>query len=136
MKICDYCGKPAEACTGADIYPHRPDLASKKFFRCVPCGAYVGRHADSGHALGRLANAELRAAKMRAHAAFDPLWKRGSPIWKFGRFHTRKVAYAWLASALGITKAECHIGMFDMDLCLKTEAVCLAEYPKTGKGIE
>ena len=117
MVSCDYCGLPAERCTGADIYPHRPDLAEKRFFRCVPCGAYVGCHQNNGQAFGRLANAELRAAKMRAHAAFDPLWKSG-------RFLSRRSAYAWLASAMGIPKDDCHIGMFDLDGCAKVADIC------------
>lgn len=118
MTLCDYCGKPAEACTGADIYPHLSDLASKRFFRCVPCGAYVGRHQNSGQAFGRLAKADLRAAKVRAHAAFDPLWK-------FKFYESRKAAYAWLSEKMGIPKSECHIGMFDLDLCAKVENICL-----------
>ena len=41
---CDYCQKPAELVTGATIYPHRNDLAHLRFWRCVPCEAYVGCH--------------------------------------------------------------------------------------------
>lgn len=117
MKVCDYCHKDIDGCTGADIYPHRPDLAHKLFFRCVPCGAYVGRHAGSGIALGRLANSELRAAKMRAHAAFDPLWKVGD-------YQTRNDAYAWLAREMRIPKEKCHIGMFDLEQCAQVESIC------------
>lgn len=111
MKIlqCPYCGKAAERVTGAVIYPHRPDLFGKKFWRCAPCGAHVGCHGTSATPLGRLANAELRRAKMAAHAAFDPLWK--------SRRMNRSQAYAWLADALGVSPANCHIGMFDVDGC-------------------
>jgi hypothetical protein len=59
--------------------------------------------------MGRLANPELRRAKSAAHAAFDPLWK--------SRKMGRKQAYAWLARELGISVANCHIGMFDVDAC-------------------
>lgn len=75
--ICSYCNKPAELVTGKEIYPHRPDLYPKKFWRCRPCTAYVGCHkpnagyGDGTRPLGRLANAELRAAKSAAHAAFS-----------------------------------------------------------------
>jgi len=65
--------------------------------------------------LGRLANAELRAAKRAAHAAFDPIWKGGDM--------SRHAAYGWLAKQLGISRANCHIGMFDVDGC---EAVVTA----------
>lgn len=117
-KACDYCGQDAEKCTGAEIYQHRPDLANSQFYRCKPCGAHVGCHAKTGKPFGRLAKADLRAAKMKAHAAFDPLWK-------FKFYESRKAAYAWLAEKMEISKAECHIGMFDLGSCLKAENICL-----------
>lgn len=105
---------------GNVIYPHRPDLAAKRFYRCAPCGAHVGCHPPAqkngkgGHGngwvpLGRLANAELRDAKRRAHAAFDPIWK--------SKFMSRREAYQWAAGALGISADNCHIGMFDVERC-------------------
>jgi hypothetical protein len=71
----------------------------------------VGTHKNSKEhkPLGRLANAELRAAKKRAHAAFDPLWKSGHM--------KRGSAYAWLSDTLGIDKKDAHIGMFDVERC-------------------
>lgn len=116
---CDYCDRPAELVGGNVIYPHRPDLTHKWFWRCKPCKAYVGCHITPlgqkktkpplYQPLGRLANAELRAAKQRAHAAFDPLWK--------SREMTRSSAYKWAAEAMGISANNCHIGMFDIDQC-------------------
>ena len=121
--ICPYCSQPASLVGGDVIYPNRLDLHSLKFWSCSPCRAYVGchakgaliqthpvkKHSDGTVPLGRLANAELRAAKSRAHAAFDPLW-RGGPMF-------RPKAYAWLAEALGIERSECHIGEFDVAQC-------------------
>lgn len=122
--VCDYCGQPAEFVGGDVIYPHRPDLASKRFWRCAPCGAYVGCRPknkkygqDGTQPMGRLANAELRKAKMRAHAAFDPLWKDDAAL-------NRRQAYAWLAGRLNIPLSECHIGMFDVPMCDATATVC------------
>lgn len=111
MKVqCPYCGGPAHCVTGAVIYgSNRFDLLGKKFWRCKPCGAHVGCHPDTAIPLGRLANKQLRRAKMDAHNAFDPLWK--------SKEMTRSQAYAWLAEALGISPANCHIGMFDVDGC-------------------
>lgn len=108
---CPYCGEAARLVTGRELYPHRPDLRSKRFWMCGPCEAWVGCHENSPrHApLGRLANAELRALKSRVHAAFDPLWQR--------RLMTRRQAYRWLADALGIALNECHVGMFDPERC-------------------
>jgi hypothetical protein len=41
---CPYCNGRAALLTGRDIYPHRGDLASKPFYVCRPCGAWVGCH--------------------------------------------------------------------------------------------
>ncbi len=119
---CPYCGDQAKLVTGAVIYPHRPDLNEKKFWQCAPCGAYVGCHKpNNGHGdgtrpLGRLANAELRAAKIAAHACFDPIWVMGEMA--------RAQAYKWLASGLGIETKNCHIGMFDVETCKKVVTLC------------
>jgi hypothetical protein len=64
--------------------------------------------------MGRLANAELRRLKQAAHAAFDPIWKAGNM--------TRTEAYSWLSGVLGISPANCHIGMFDDEACLAVVA--------------
>ena len=116
---CPYCSAVAILVTGADIYPHRPDLASKRFWSCAPCDAYVGCHppatspgggmGDGTVPLGRLANAELRSLKQRAHAAFDPLWK--------SRAMSRRKAYAWLSTAMGLPSKNTHIGMFNEEQC-------------------
>lgn len=119
MVNCNYCGKSAELVTGETIYPHRPDLYSKNFYLCRPCDAYVGCHrtGTGDKPLGRLANAELRAWKSRAHAAFDPYWKNGGGM-------GRKTAYKRLAYRLGIKTDDCHIGMFDVETCQKVVEIC------------
>jgi ribonuclease HI len=113
---CTHCSRPAELVTGKTLYPLAgPSLAGKMFWRCAPCGAHVGCHApgngfgDGTRPLGTLANSELRRARNSAHAAFDPIWDRGSM--------SRRDAYAWLARELGIEPAACHIAMFDLVQC-------------------
>lgn len=108
---CPYCGNDAELTTGYKVYPHRLDLADLKVWACFPCDAWVGTHKNSPtHApLGRLANAELRKAKMAAHAAFDPWWKSGRM--------TRREAYKKLADLMGMDPKDAHIGMFDVEQC-------------------
>lgn len=66
--------------------------------------------------LGRLANAELRKAKIAAHAAFDSLWKTTAL--------TRSDAYTWLAEQLELAPKDCHIGMFDVEQCKQVVRVC------------
>ncbi len=113
---CPYCGNGARLVTGTVIYPHRPDLAPKNFYLCAACDAYCGCHPNTTTPLGRLANAQLRAAKQRAHSAFDPVWKSGDM--------RRSAAYAWLAEQLAIPARECHIGMFDVDQCAAVIDAC------------
>lgn len=118
IPACPYCSQRARLVTGRVIYPRRPDLGHKKFWHCAPCGAYVGCH-DAGvgqgngtKPLGRLANAELRAAKQRAHRAFDMLW-----LDKPNKRRARLAAYAWLAEAMGLPVEQCHIGEMDVAQC-------------------
>ena len=109
MIDCYYCQQPAKLVGGDVIYPHRPDLASKRFHHCAPCGAYVGCHPGTTKPLGILAKAELRALKSRVHAAFDPIWR--------GKTMRRSEAYRWLADGIGIPATECHVGMFSEERC-------------------
>lgn len=120
--VCPYCDRHAELVGGDVIYPHRHDLAHKKFWLCTPCNAWVGCHAhgDGSHPLGRLANAELRAAKQSVHAVFDPLWSTPARM----RARRRKAAYAWLADHLGISRKRCHIGHFDIETCNRAAQIC------------
>lgn len=80
--------------------------------------------------LGRLADAELRDWKKRAHAVFDPLWKARAEKRKreegdkYYDGRSRGVGYKWLAGQLGIEVKECHIGMFDVETCKRVVEVC------------
>lgn len=107
---CD--GRRGMFVTGERVYPHRPDLASKRFWKCE-CGAFVGCHADSGKPLGRPAGQDTKAARRAAHAVFDPLWEPGILNAGRRRFDSRGAAYAWLAGCLGIEARRCHIGEMD-----------------------
>jgi hypothetical protein len=112
--ICGYCNKESKLVTGKEIYPHRPDLFHKRFYSCMPCGAYVGCHPGSIRPLGRLANKELRNEKLKTHSIFDPIWKSGKM--------SRASAYKKLSKAIGIKAEECHVGMFTVELCKKAQA--------------
>jgi len=115
--ICPYCQQFSKLVFGSTLYPHRPDLAHRKFFLCEPCDAYVGTHAKSGKPLGSLANAKLRRARNRAHVAFDPVWKGGDP-------QQRTSAYSTLAAKMGIPPAECHIALFNEAQCQLVVDLC------------
>ncbi len=116
VKICEYCGQLAKLVTGNTIYPHRMELSKLNFWLCETCDAYVGCHKPNAkyniigtEPLGRMANAELRAARTNAHEAFDPMWK--------SKKMTRTKAYSILAKFLKIKDVDCHIGNFDVEQC-------------------
>jgi len=82
-----------------------------KFYGCErfpDCDAAHGAHED-GRPLGVPANHETKQARIRAHAAFDTLWKSG--------LMGRNAAYRWMQSTLGMTPDEAHIGRFDIATC-------------------
>ena len=116
--ICPYCQKQATFRSSKVVYGGR-DYGN--MYICVDypvCHAYVGVHKGTTHPLGRLANAELRYWKKLAHACFDPLWQG-----KKGNNHRSK-CYAWLAKQLEINASDCHIGMFDVDMCKRVVEIC------------
>ena len=113
---CHYCNNPAKLVTCKEIYPHRKDLFKLNFYQCLPCEAYVGTHKGTTNPLGILANSELRAAKSKAHKAFDELWRDGY-------ISSRSVAYKWLSEELKINSNECHIGMFSVEQCDKVVSI-------------
>lgn len=127
---CGECGRPAEHVKGDVVYPHRPDLASKDFYRCA-CEAQVGCHPGTLEPLGRPAGKATRTARSRAHAHFDALYKAvgqrhpqgGSP---------RKRGYRWLSGKLGIPHDQCHIGMMDMATANSVVEICLPEMERMG----
>lgn len=105
---CSECSGAGKLTDGRTIYPHRPDLYAKAFYRC-DCGAYVGCHPGTKRALGTPAGPETRRARSAAHAAFDPLWKSGRM--------KRSAAYRALAERLNIPAAHCHISWMDAATC-------------------
>ena len=108
MIRCSYCNEPAKLVTGAEVYPDRPELAEKQLYRCDPCSAHVG--VDKfGKPFGSLAKQPLRALRVYAHKAVDPIWKLG--------FMNRKEMYAWLSFELLIPFKFMHIGSMKENQC-------------------
>jgi hypothetical protein len=117
---CGECHSLCQLTDGEEIYPHRSDLFHKSFWICRACGAYCGCSGTTSEPLGLPAGAETRQARSRAHRAFDKLWKKPNGVM------SRTAAYKWLASEMGITSQECHIGKMMarqaylvVDLCKK-----------------
>jgi hypothetical protein len=116
---CLECGSTdAREVSGETIYPHRPDLFSKRLWLCS-CGAYVGCHPNSNVPLGAPAGEQTRRARMAAHAVFDPLWKSGE--------RSRREAYRWLAERMGMNADECHIGRMTLAQARRAAEICMEE---------
>lgn len=122
--VCAYCGKPTQYVDSAVVY----GTSYGMIYRCASCDAYVGVHKGTATALGRVANKELSAAKVRAHYYFNQLYttNRIHTIWPARIPHTtaRSKAYLWLSRQMKIDPAYCHIGMFDCDQCNRVVALC------------
>jgi hypothetical protein len=75
--FCCTCDKyvNAEKAYGCSIYPHRPDLYRKTFWRCPECGNYTGCHPRSDKPLGTIPTKEVRVARVKVHGLIDPLWR-------------------------------------------------------------
>ncbi len=110
--VCSVCDSNTnvEFVKGKEIYPFRPDLFEKNFWKC-DCGAYVGCHGNTGEPLGTPADPNTRKLRIQVHKHFDLLWRTGSL--------TRREAYGKMAETLGISINNCHIGMFTSDRCYK-----------------
>lgn len=134
--ICPYCGSNAPLESTKKIYQGRDFGLAYICSQYPTCDAYVGCHKESGKPLGRLANKELREWKIKAHAAFDELWKRKLAKRRKERGEDYKVIYArgsgykWLRGQLGIEAKDCHIGMFDVDMCKRVIDVCTSYLKK------
>lgn len=110
--VCAECGPGTYVALVASsrIYPSREDLWGKYLWQCA-CRAYVGIHEGTLKAKGTPAGRATREARMRAHAAFDPLWEKKVRETGITKGKARGLGYKWLAAQLGIDVKECHIGM-------------------------
>ncbi|HEU6456151.1 MAG TPA: zinc-finger-containing protein [Roseateles sp.] len=104
--LCNYCGRHADLHGGLAVYPDRKDLADRQFWVCWACDAWVGCKRGTDEPFGELADEELRAARIAAHKAFDPIWQN--------ELMSRSAAYAWLAEELGVARTDCHIGLLSL----------------------
>ncbi len=116
---CNCCGSEAvEVVENSEIYNGKTYGKYPWVYLCKDCRAYVGLHPFTNIPLGTLANEEIRVARKRAKSFFIPLYESGDII--------RDEAYARLAKKLNIKEAECHFAMFDIALCERAEAACVA----------
>lgn len=116
---CPYCRAPAVRRHGRDLFGDMavdPDAVYYVCARFPICDAYVKAHKKSSLPMGVLADPALRRKRIQAHYAFDRLWKEG-PL-------TKKQAYRWLQSALGLPEDQAHIACFSRYQCDRVIAMC------------
>jgi hypothetical protein len=68
----------ARLTSGAEVYPHRSDLANVPRWKCDDCGNHVGTHhktSEPTRPLGNIPSPELKRARMHIHSLIDPAWK-------------------------------------------------------------
>ena len=127
---CPDCGAPMT---------FRPTSKYGPFYGCSmwpACRATHGAHPN-GEPLGTPATTAVKQARIRAHAAFDPLWKDAAHLYaesdlspgKIRRI-TRGRAYLWLGDNMGLTSDECHVGMFDAAQCERVVELCQGMTPE------
>ena len=102
---CPYCNNPAEWVPNKIIYGEN---IGKSFmiWLCQPCDARIGCHENTQRPLGTMAKRSTRAWRIRAHEAFDSLWKLGHM--------NRRKAYKELNKWFGV---ETHIAESNEQRC-------------------
>jgi zinc-finger-containing domain len=121
IPICPYCNSSSELICSSKVYQ---SANPESVYACLPCDAWIeieknNTRTTAPTALGRLANAELRAAKNQAHTVFDLLWQSG--------LLSRSAAYEWLVSAMDSHRRDCHFAMFDVAQCQTATALSRAK---------
>jgi hypothetical protein len=125
IKKCRTCREPAALIRFPQSgYPYGRDYGP--IWICIPCQAWVGCHPGTTTPLGGLANAELRSWKMKAHAAFDPLWQAKIKRDGCSKSHARKAGYRWLSEQMRIPFEKTHIGYMSVDECRRVVEICEA----------
>ncbi|WP_455289612.1 zinc-finger-containing protein [Cupriavidus necator] len=115
---CDYCGMRARLVNpGDDGYPYAEDFGA--LWICSTCQAWIGVHGRSKHQtpLGRLANAALRDAKNRLHAALQPLVEAKMRRDGINVFEARGKALKWLITSMNLASAKVSVHALSLEQC-------------------
>ena len=101
----------------------------RPFYGCArfpECRGTMGARKD-GSPLGRPIDREGREARMRAHAAFDQIWK--------DKVRTRGECYQWMQKVMGIPESEAHIAMLTKAQCERLIELVNRDFPFTQDAI-
>jgi hypothetical protein len=86
----------ARLTSGAETYPHRPDLADVPRWICDGCKNHVGTHHKTDNPtrpLGNIPSPEIKQARIHIHNLIDPAWK--------SKRVKRRAIYEHLSSVVG-----------------------------------
>lgn len=92
------CNVNARLTDGAEIYPHRNDLAALPFWRCDTCKNFVGCHHKTKNRtapLGVIATPAIKNARQHIHKILDPIWQNGHA--------KRGKVYAMVSKKIGVS---------------------------------
>lgn len=100
---CNGCNTDVEArlTDGAEVYPHRTDLAQLPFWICDTCKNYVGCHHKTDSPTkpkGSIPTKEVRQWRLVLHRKVDRMWMRAS-----NKRKQRQRVYAYMSDVLGYT---------------------------------
>lgn len=136
MTRCLHCNGVCRLTNGAEIYPHRPDLAEKPIWKCNVCpDATVGCHRGSKVPLGYAADKATRDARLKLHhRMLDPLWKglrQDKTLPNKVRRGARSRIYQFMAARMGLPAEATHTGMFTIEQCREAWRALSGQTPET-----
>ena len=130
LPVCPYCKKKARLTDDLEVYGPRQSFG-KKMYVCTDfpkCDTYVGCHPKSDEPLGEMANKELRDARIKAHRAFDRLWKLKAERENLKPCEARQIGYRWLSFQMDLEVHDCHMAKMTLEQCLRVVEVCRPVY--------
>lgn len=112
-----FCGSPAHLHSNSKLYNGKEYGNGKAYIcdRFPACRGSVGVHPN-GKPLGTIPDPQTKQLRIKLHAIVDPLWRDQT---ERPKKKARGSVYGWLQRISGLSAAECHIGMFDAEMCLK-----------------
>lgn len=115
---CPNCGAKATLHPASFVYGSSRSM-DKYLYVCdryPACNSYVAAHRATLRPMGSLADAALRNKRIRAHRAFDQLWRSG--------LMTKKEAYQWMQAEFGLHEDQAHIAQFGTYMCDRLIRAC------------
>lgn len=130
---CPYCGSTTVYRSATGIYNENPENVMLYVCKNYPaCDAYIRTQKGTAIPIGEMANGKLRALRTDAHRLFNQLYLKG--------YMSKRTAYVWLSSVLGVPYERAHIGQLSELQCelviretKKQLAWCEAHKPRSQK---